>query len=449
VKGTQTSKKQTVSSPRTSSNRRQIDINNDGDDKPRGSQFYNFITGFPFPLGPTFTRKTIRREVEKGSVWVFEQTQALEVFSVYTPVRMTVIKLKSGGLWVHAPVAPTAECVRLVKELGAPVEYIVLPTFAYEHKAFVGPFSRAFPKAQVWVAPYQWSYPLNLPPQFFGIFPTGELVSDDPDVPWADEIEQKLFLPPSIGVGNYVRFSEVAFFHKASRSLLVTDAVVYVSEQPPEVVPRAALLELAADNFLARFIAGGRSAAEVAQIARDGPAEDSEEARRRGWMRMALLVLYFGPGDLLTPEASFNALSNRLMVGPVVETLVYSKVRGAVRAWVDDICASWSFRQVIPCHFAAPVKAGPAEFRDAFAFAYEGVEEQEEGAAAAPAPAPGNPLLSLFAKASSLLGGATGAGAAGSKPRRVVNFPETDMKTLNTLNSTLLRLGAVKANADE
>ena len=48
---------------------------------------------------------------------------------------------------------PCRECVRLVKELGLPVEYIVLPTFAYEHKIFVGPFSRAFREAQVWVAP--------------------------------------------------------------------------------------------------------------------------------------------------------------------------------------------------------------------------------------------------------------------------------------------------------
>ena len=33
------------------------------------------------------------------------------------------------------------------------MEYIILPTFAYEHKIFVGPFSRRFPKAKVWVAP--------------------------------------------------------------------------------------------------------------------------------------------------------------------------------------------------------------------------------------------------------------------------------------------------------
>ncbi len=89
----------------------------------------------------------------KGTIWTFEQTQALDFFSVYTPVRMTVIKLASGGLWVHAPVAPTDECVRLIRELGAPVEYIVLPTFAYEHKVFVGPFSRRFPSAKVGVPP--------------------------------------------------------------------------------------------------------------------------------------------------------------------------------------------------------------------------------------------------------------------------------------------------------
>lgn len=94
-------------------------------------------------------------------MWVFEQTQALEFFNVYTPVRMTVIRLASGGLWVHAPVAPTEECIRMVKELGE-VEYIVLPTFAYEHKAFVGPFSRRFPKAKVggwgegWVGGWVW-----------------------------------------------------------------------------------------------------------------------------------------------------------------------------------------------------------------------------------------------------------------------------------------------------
>ncbi|GIM12716.1 hypothetical protein Vretimale_15892, partial [Volvox reticuliferus] len=424
--------------------------------KSGGSQFYFNLTGFPFPLGPFFTRKTVRIEVERGSVWVFEQTQALELFNVYTPVRMTVIKLASGGLWVHAPVAPTDECVRLIKELDAPVEYIVLPTFAYEHKVFVGPFSRRFPKAKVYIAPYQWSFPLNLPPQFFGIFPTGELTTGDPNVPWADEIEQKLFLPPSIGVGSYVRFSEVAFFHKRSRTLLVTDAVVYIPDDPPEVIPVDALLETARDNFLARFISGGRTQQEVAAIAQPGPVEDTPEARRKGWQRMALLVLYFGPSNLLTPEDSFAAISNRLIVGPVVETLVYSKVPKSVVDWVEEICADWNFRQIIPCHFAAPIRAGPGEFRRAFAFAYQQAEAEGLMPPRPPPPPKEKSLLPLPGFLGGLLsaiGGvvvSSGGGrtAASESLERPVVFPSDDMKTLNSLNETLLSLGAVKRNAD-
>ena len=68
---------------------------------------------------------------------------------------MTVIKLRSGGLWVHAPIAPTDECIALLNELDAPVEHIVLPTTLFEHKIFVGPFQRRFPNATVFIAPDQ------------------------------------------------------------------------------------------------------------------------------------------------------------------------------------------------------------------------------------------------------------------------------------------------------
>jgi len=81
------------------------------------------------------------------------------------------------------------------------VEYIVLPTFAYEHKIFVGPFSRKFPKAQVWVAPRQWSWPINLPVQLFGIFKPKIIRDDDYSAPWADEIDQKVLSCP-VGKSN-------------------------------------------------------------------------------------------------------------------------------------------------------------------------------------------------------------------------------------------------------
>jgi hypothetical protein len=49
----------------------------------------------------------------KGAIWLFEQEQALGFSSVSTNTRMTVIKLRSGGLWVHAPIAPTKECIQV------------------------------------------------------------------------------------------------------------------------------------------------------------------------------------------------------------------------------------------------------------------------------------------------------------------------------------------------
>jgi hypothetical protein len=48
-------------------------------------------------------------------MWVFEQPQSLGFSNVTTNVRMVVIKLGSGGLWVHAPIAPTKQCLELLK----------------------------------------------------------------------------------------------------------------------------------------------------------------------------------------------------------------------------------------------------------------------------------------------------------------------------------------------
>ena len=43
-----------------------------------------------------------------GTIWTFEQEQTFALTNVSTVVRMTVVKLKSGGLFVYAPIAPTA-----------------------------------------------------------------------------------------------------------------------------------------------------------------------------------------------------------------------------------------------------------------------------------------------------------------------------------------------------
>lgn len=49
--------------------------------------------------------------------------------------------------------------------------------------------------------------------------------------------------------------------------------------------------------------------------------------RCAGWRRMTLQVLFFGPEDIYNPDASFRAISNRVVVSPIVRKLVYNKVR--------------------------------------------------------------------------------------------------------------------------
>ncbi|XP_050227881.1 uncharacterized protein LOC126677355 [Mercurialis annua] len=379
-------------------------------DSSSAGRFYLNFTGFPFPLGPFLNRRTIRTEAVKGSIWLFEQEQALGFSSVSTNTRMTVIKLKSGGLWVHAPIAPTKECIQLVKELGAPVEYIVLPTFAYEHKIFVGPFSRKFPKAQIWVAPRQWSWPLNLPLEFFGIFRSKTLKDEDLLTPWADEIEQKVLSSPEVGIGPYV---EVAFYHKRSRTMLVTDAVIFVSRKPPDCISKESLLASAKNGLAVKLLSKGKEVSEE-------PVVDNPMNLQKGWERMVLQILFLGPSNLLEPKASFAQMSQKLIVSPIVKTLVFSKVPEKVRDWIDRITQDWRFKRIIPAHFAAPINAGRSDFLAAFAFLDDLLADKYVT----------QPSLSLLF--TTLMGKAASY------------FPPDDMKTLSSLDQFLVSVGAVK-----
>ncbi|ERN10317.1 hypothetical protein AMTRI_Chr10g880 [Amborella trichopoda] len=381
----------------------------DSNSKKKGRFYLNF-TGFPFPLGPFLNRRTFRYEVVRGSIWAFEQQQALGFSSITTNIRMTVIKLKSGGLWIHAPIAPTEECIQLVKELDAPVEYIVLPTFAYEHKIFVGPFSRKFPRAKVYVAQRQWSWPVNLPLEFFGIFRSKSIRDEDTSIPWFDEIEHKVLSLPEIGIGPYV---EVAFYHKRSQTLLVTDAVIFVPRQPPECISKESLLAAAKNGLAVKILSGGQEVPEE-------PVVDNKFNRQKGWERMVLQILFLGPSNLLEPNASFAQMSQKLIVSPIVKTLVFSKVPEKVWDWIDYIAKNWRFKRIIPAHFTAPVAATRSDFLTAFGFLDELLGE----------PYVSRPSLSLLF--TSLMGKAASY------------FPPDDMKTLSSLDEFLVSVGAVK-----
>ncbi len=80
--------------------------------QPKNSQDHRWRFWANVPIYPYSKRRTIRQEILKDTIWTFDQLQG--IFYVIVPIRMTIIKLESGGLLVYAPVAPTPECIRLV-----------------------------------------------------------------------------------------------------------------------------------------------------------------------------------------------------------------------------------------------------------------------------------------------------------------------------------------------
>ena len=337
------------------------------------------------PIYPYGQRRTLRREVIRDQLWTFDQVQG--IFYVVVPIRMTVIKLAAGGLMVFSPVAPTRECVRLVRELEAEhgeVKYIILPTVTgVEHKYFVGPFARKFKRSQVYVAPNQWSFPLDLPLSWLGFPPkrTHILPDDSSQTPFYDEFDYAIVGPINLSVNSY---TEVAVFHRETRSLLAIDTILSIPIEPPAVVTQNPfpLLFHARDN-----------ATE--------PLTDTPTNRRKGWARISLFSFYFQPECLNVPSTgsvlkaaskspnrsvknyfglypfdwqpgwhrAFEQLrqDGRLIVAPILQTLIFNRGAKAVLDWADKI-AQWDFERVIPCHFSAPIQAGPVEFRRAFEF---------------------------------------------------------------------------------
>jgi Domain of unknown function (DUF4336) len=340
---------------------------------------------FTLPIYPYRQRRTIRTEVIPDTIWTFDQVQG--IFYVVVPIRMTVVKLDGGGLLVYAPVAPTGECVALVNQLVAihgDVKYIILPTISgLEHKVFVGPFARKFPEAQVWVTPDQWSFPVNLPLSWLGlpIDRTQILPAASSQTPFGDEFDYAILETIDLGPGQ---FAEVAFFHRRSRTLLVTDIIISIPSDPPSI------LEL--EPYPLLFHARDRANESIANT----PAN-----RLKGWQRICLFALYFQPNPLeiitwgeslvqslraldrskqnyfgLYPfqwrsgwQQRFSDLYNRggLIVAPILQTLILNRAPQQTIKWVDRV-TQWDFEQIIPCHFDAPITATPHQFRAAFSF---------------------------------------------------------------------------------
>lgn len=123
------------------------------------------------------------------------------------PTRMTVVRLGSGAVWVHSPIAWHEGLGEAVGRLG-PVRFLVAPNTL--HYWYLPDWQDRWPDALSYGSPglgRRARRPVRL----------DAVLGDAAPEAWAGELEQCL-VPGRL-------LTEVAFFHRASRTLILTDLI--------------------------------------------------------------------------------------------------------------------------------------------------------------------------------------------------------------------------------
>lgn len=152
------------------------------------------------------------------NLWVADRRFRNGPFDV--GARMTVIRLRNGGLVLHSPVRLDPA---LRSELGriGEVRAVIAPN--RHHHLFAADYPTGYPNAQLYAAP---GLPAKRPDLKFA-----EELSDDAPALWVAEIEQHVFRgAPFLG--------EVVFFHPATRTVLFTDLVFNIPKGQARGVSR-------------------------------------------------------------------------------------------------------------------------------------------------------------------------------------------------------------------
>ena len=127
--------------------------------------------------------------------------------------RMTVVRLTNGDLFLHSPIKFDARLADELTRLGR-IRHLISPNqFHYAH---IGEWVKAFPDALAWAS-------LGAPERARARHMDVQFKRDlgpDPPQEWHRDIDQTLF------PGGY--FKEFIFFHKESKSLILTDTIINI-----------------------------------------------------------------------------------------------------------------------------------------------------------------------------------------------------------------------------
>ncbi len=136
---------------------------------------------------------------------------AMGPFRVPFSTRMAIVRLADGGLWCHSPLAPAGELFRAIDQLG-PVRHLISPN--YIHYAHIAAWKERYPQAVAWASP---GVRERAAAQRIAVHFDRDL-GDAAPVEWAAALDQHIFQGSKV-------MREVVFFHKASKTLILTDLI--------------------------------------------------------------------------------------------------------------------------------------------------------------------------------------------------------------------------------
>jgi hypothetical protein len=128
-------------------------------------------------------------------------------FRLPFPTRMVIVRLASGELWVHSPIAPDAALFGAIDALG-PVRYLIAPSTL--HYWYMADWLERYPAASSFAVG-------DLKTKAKRPFRIDTVLDDGAAAPWADEIDWLLI------AGSVV--DEAVFHVRAARLLIVTDLI--------------------------------------------------------------------------------------------------------------------------------------------------------------------------------------------------------------------------------
>ena len=148
------------------------------------------------------------------NIWIADGDM-IEMDAVMTKLpfstRMTVVRLDNGDLWCHSPIAPNEGLFRQLEALGR-VAHLVSPNKI--HYAYIADWKKRYPQALAWASPgvEKRAKQQQIPTDF------DKELTDQAPAAWTEQISQLIFRGSSA-------LEEVVFFHKPSKTLILTDLI--------------------------------------------------------------------------------------------------------------------------------------------------------------------------------------------------------------------------------